>query len=367
VVGTTETPERRSDSIGPAFSVRSTSVVGEPLLSSRATVPAREALPGLIGAWQGGSVMGVKPLDPQEIEAALAAEEGWVWLHVDLVDQRMQGWLSTRCALPPAARALLEGHEDGLILGHEAEMAHGVVADMQHDLERETAIVGRLHFAVCDRLLVTGRRHPLEGVDTVRRSFADGFSPATAYELFEAIVTSFCRNTSRKLTAAGRRLDAVEDRIVTERLSDERRSLKEVRRLAVSLHRPVAGMVALFEDDECEGWALSEAGHAVFRQLSARLERLDREIVMVNDRARLLQEEMAAELADESNRSLKAMAVMSALLLPGTLVVGIFGMNTAGLPFTHGDAGFFWAMFVGIAATVLFYWLLRRAGVSMRF
>ncbi len=84
-------------------------------------------------------------------------------------------------------------------------------------------------------------------------------------------------------------------------------------------------------------------------------------------RARLLQEEMAAELADESNRSLKAMAVMSALLLPGTLVVGIFGMNTAGLPFTHGDAGFFWAMFVGIAATVLFYWLLRRAGVSMRF
>ena len=78
-------------------------------------------------------------------------------------------------------------------------------------------------------------------------------------------------------------------------------------------------------------------------------------------------EEMAAELADESNRSLKAMAVMSALLLPGTLVVGVFGMNTAGLPFTHGDSGFIWAVALVIGATGLFYWLLRRAGISLRF
>src|SRR5690606_17859117 len=116
-----------------------------------------------------------------------------------------------------------------------------------------------------------------------------------------------------RLKEAAALLDAVEDRLVTERLSDERRSLKEVRRLAVSLHRPVAGMVALFEEEAREDWTLSEHAHAVLGRLSMRLERLDREIVMVNDRARLLQEEMAAELADESNRSLRAMAIMSAL------------------------------------------------------
>ncbi len=323
--------------------------------------------PGLIGAYGGRAGERVRQLSSDEIDAALSSGDGWVWLHVDLVDQRAQGWVGSRCALPAAARAILEGHDDSLALGHEEGVTHGVAADMQKDMERMSTTIGRLHFAVTERLLVTGRRHPLEAVDKVRRSFAEGFKPASALEVFEVIVTSFCKNTGLRLTEATRLLDAVEDRLVTERLSDERRSLKEVRRLAVSLHRPVAGMVALFEEEDREEWDLSEKAQDAMQRLSMRLERLDREIVMVNDRARLLQEEMAAELADESNRSLKAMAIMSALLLPGSLVAGIFGMNTAGLPFTHGEAGFFWAMGLGVAASAVFYWLLRRAGVSLRF
>ncbi|MBO9629582.1 hypothetical protein D0Y60_23265 [Shinella sp. WSJ-2] len=328
----------------------------------------RGLTPGLVGAYRASPGGPVVPVAAQDIEAVLAAPDGWVWLHVDLVDQRTQAWLPGRCALPSAARAILEGHDESLVLGHEAGMTHGVIADLQQqETERASTTVGRLHFALTERLLVTGRRHPVEAVNRVRRSFAEGFCPATAYELFEAIVAAFCKNTAIKLKEASAMLDAVEDRLVTERLSDERRSLKEVRRLAVSLHRPVAGMVALFEEEDREDWALSDNAHAVLRRLSMRLERLDREIVMVNDRARLLQEEMAAELADESNRSLKAMAVMSALLLPGTLVVGVFGMNTAGLPFSVGETGFFWAMMLGIGATALFYWLLRRAGINLRF
>ncbi|OJU86625.1 MAG: hypothetical protein BGO06_24990 [Shinella sp. 65-6] len=327
----------------------------------------RGMAPGLVGAYRACPGGPVAPLAPQDIDAALAAGDGWVWLHVDLVDQRMPGWLAARCQLPLAARAILEGHDESLVLGCEAGMVHGVVADLQQDMERTSTTIGRLHFALTERLLVTGRRHPVEAVNRVRRAFADGFCPATAYELFEAIVTAFCKNTAVRLKEAAGLLDAVEDRLVTERLSDERRGLKEVRRLAVSLHRPVAGMVALFEEEDREDWTLSEHAHAVLRRLSLRLERLDREIVMVNDRARLLQEEMAAELADESNRSLRAMAVMSALLLPGTLVVGVFGMNTAGLPLSEGSSGFFWAMMLGVGATALFYWLLRRAGISLRF
>lgn len=327
----------------------------------------RDIAPGLVGAYRSRPGGPITPIAPSELDAALAAGDGWVWLHVDLIDRRMQGWLAGRCSLPAVVRAVFEGNDESLVLGYEAGVTYGVVADLQQDMERTSTAIGRLHFALTERLLVTGRRHPVEAVNRVRRSFADGFCPTTAYELFEAIVTDFCKNTTIRLKEATGLLDAVEDRLVTERLSDERRSLKDVRRLAVSLHRPVAGMVALFEEEDRADWALSDHAGAVLRRLSMRLERLDREIVMVNDRARLLQEEMAAELADESNRSLRAMAIMSALLLPGTLVVGVFGMNTGGLPFSEGSTGFFWAMMLGIAATALFYWLLRRAGISLRF
>lgn len=325
-----------------------------------------EQVPGLIFAYRALPGQPATVLAQKDIEAALAADEGWVWLHVDLVDQRAHGWVGHACRLPHASRAILEGH-DSLVLGHEDGVVHGVSADMHKDIERRSSTIGRLHFAVTERLLVTGRRHSLEGVDQLRRALGDGLKLPTAFDLLEAIVGAFCKNTGLRLSEAARQLDEVEDNLVTERLSDERRRLKEVRRLAVALHRPVSGMVALFEDEDRDEWQLSSTAHAVLQRLSTRLERLDREIVMINDRARLLQEEMAAELADESNRSLKAMAVMSALLLPGTLVVGIFGMNTAGLPFTQGDSGFWWAVGLGIGATATFYWLLRRAGISLRF
>lgn len=325
-----------------------------------------EYTPGLVDAYMKSPDHPVAKLRPGDVDEALARQDCWVWLHLDLIDQRAQNWVSQRCDLPYAVQSVLEGHDDSLVVGHEFGTLHGVIADMHHDIERTSTTIGRLHFILTDRLLVTGRRHPLEAMDHVRNSLATGFCPSTPYELFEAVVSTFCKNTAKRLNQASKLLDSVEDRLVSERFNDERRDLKKVRRLAVSLHRPVAGMVALFEEEDRLGWALSGSAHAVLKRLFLRLERLDREIVMVNDRARLLQDEIASELADDSNRSLKVMAVVSARLLPGTLIAGIFGMNTAGLPFTSQSSGFGWAVVTGVAATGVSYWFLRRAGISLK-
>ena len=78
-------------------------------------------------------------------------------------------------------------------------------------------------------------------------------------------------------------------------------------------------------------------------------------------------EEIAAELADESNRSLSALTVMTALLMPGTLVAGVFGMNTGGLPFENPHWGTVAALVLAIVSTVAFYRILIRAGASLKF
>ncbi len=66
------------------------------------------------------------------------------------------------------------------------------------------------------------------------------------------------------------------------------------------------------------------------------------------ERAKLLQDEIAALLSENINRKLLWFAIMSALLLPATLVTGIFGMNVAGLPGAK-DPGSFWIV-VGVMA-----------------
>jgi zinc transporter len=321
--------------------------------------------PGLVGAFSWTAGRPPAPLQADNITSALR-QEGWVWLHFDLVDQRAPTWIVDTCGLPTSIQSLLALHDDGLALGCDGSVVHGILADLQSEFAHGSDKIGRLHFAVTDRLLITGRRHPLDAVERVRSALSE-LRPATAFDVFEAIIQAFCVTISGKLAAATKSLDEVEDHVVAERLSDERKQLKEVRRLAVTLHRPVGTLVALFDEDRRSNWPLSTSGHRVLEHLARRLANLDREIMTINDRARLLQEEIAAELADESNTSLRVLSVITALLLPGTLVVGIFGMNTAGLPFTGSPGGFWLAMLIGAGATVLFYWLIRRAGAKMRF
>ncbi len=323
--------------------------------------------PGLVWACRGLPGKAAEPVSARELGAAVAARIGWVWIHVDLVDQRTRGWLGDTCALPAASRAILEGHDFGFSLGHEEGVVHGVAAELHGELERRSNTVGRLYFAVTETLLVTGRRHTLASVQNVHEALVAGtLRPATAFELFEAIMGAFAQNIGLRLAEAAQHLDEVEDRLMAGTFRDDRQDLRKVRRLAVSLHRPVSSLVALFRDQRRSDWTLPGSAYEVLDRLAAQMGQLDHEVATINDRARLLQEELSAELADESNRSLRALAVISALLLPGTLVAGILGMNTSDTPLTETPGGFIVAILAGVAATGLFYWLLKRAGVRLR-
>ncbi|WP_245290999.1 CorA family divalent cation transporter [Methylobacterium aquaticum] len=57
------------------------------------------------------------------------------------------------------------------------------------------------------------------------------------------------------------------------------------------------------------------------------------------ERARLLQEEVSARVAEESNQQLYVLSVLSALLLPPTFITGLFGMNVKGLSFAEDPRG----------------------------
>ena len=59
-----------------------------------------------------------------------------------------------------------------------------------------------------------------------------------------------------------------------------------------------------------------------------------------------------------------ATGFFTALLLPPSLVAGLFGMNLPGLPFAHSAHGLAFALLLGAASSVGVYLLLRRMGVA---
>ncbi|OQA36951.1 MAG: Magnesium transport protein CorA [Acidobacteria bacterium ADurb.Bin340] len=59
------------------------------------------------------------------------------------------------------------------------------------------------------------------------------------------------------------------------------------------------------------------------------------------------------------NQIMKVLTVMSALMLPLTLVTGVFGMNFVVIPGLHHPQGFWWTM-GGMAALALLLLLVFR-------
>jgi zinc transporter len=68
-------------------------------------------------------------------------------------------------------------------------------------------------------------------------------------------------------------------------------------------------------------------------------------------------------MEEESNRHLHTLSIVTTMLLPPTLVTGIFGMNTKGLPLTDVESGFLWAAVLMVGSSVLAYWIMRRSGI----
>ncbi len=67
--------------------------------------------------------------------------------------------------------------------------------------------------------------------------------------------------------------------------------------------------------------------------------------------------------AEQTNRNLHILAVVTTVFMPASLIAGIFGMNVGGLPLIQDSDGFWWAMAILAAASVIVLWLLKRSGI----
>ncbi|QZO01045.1 hypothetical protein K6K41_05505 [Chenggangzhangella methanolivorans] len=90
-------------------------------------------------------------------------------------------------------------------------------------------------------------------------------------------------------------------------------------------------------------WA-PEDDVAALRDAVARIDSVGHDLDLAQERARQLQDERAAILAEITNRNLYVLSIVTAVFLPMTLVTGVFGMNVGGVPGVESPHGFLWTM-----------------------
>lgn len=316
-------------------------------------------VPGLVWAFRvlpGGSADAVSPFS--EIENA---HGGWLWLHFNLSDARAVQWLQETPFLSADAREVLLSGDCYQRLHASEDCIHGVLADFVQNLDRASHEIGHLHFVMTERLLLSGRRNPLQAAEAVRRSIESGRKLSSVADIIDHIIEHVADAIDELAEKFDEELDDIEELVLTPDLHDERRRLGKLRRTTVRLHRQLGGLrTLLLRLERHEPTALCPSIRLSTAVLAQRLEGLDHEIVAMRDRARMLQEEVLAKTADQTNERLHWLSIITALFLPPTLVTGFFGMNLKGMPFADSEIGGLTAFVLCAMSALGVYWLIRR-------
>lgn len=329
------------------------------MLEVPAALRADADFPGLTFAYR--FVDGrAEALSSRDLAQTVAEPGGWIWLHFALTDDRARDWIAHQAPLSERAREILLSEDEHQRLEPIEGGVAGVFADLLREFAGDTPELGRLRFALTDTLVVSGRRAALGAIQRTLDAMGKGKRLPDAVALLEEIVSHFADAVALVAQELADMLDTVEESLIDDTTGNERLKLGPARRTAVRLHRQLSALRLLFRRWSLPGEpALPLRIETAAGRLAQRLDGLDYEIAAIQERARLLQDEIAAKLAAETNRHLFVLTIITAFMLPPTLIGGIFGMNVSDLPFTKEPGGFYWALALTIGSVVLVYAFMR--------
>lgn len=318
-----------------------------------------DSRPGIVFALRfDGEGRGVALRHDEAFDLADDATAFW-WVHVNLVDKRGCDWISSLTVLPDEAKEILLSSDVHDRIDIEGDVLAGVFVDQRLDFAQATDEMAHLRFALAHRILVTGRRRSLRSVEATRAAILTGRRADSALDLLEAIVDREADVLALAATELGHAVDRVEDRILEGDTAGRGGDIGALRRRAVRLNRQLARLLGLFRRVElAPGLRLPADLREASGRMAQRLDFIHQDVHASQERARLLQDEIGARMASETNRQLYVLSMLTALFLPGTLVTGLFGMNTDGLPFAGNGWGFWLACLVALTAAVFVYLIL---------
>lgn len=292
-------------------------------------------------------------------------EVAFRWLHLDLWDQRSARWIAEHSGLPTDVQALFLSPDDQpRALGQQGALGL-TLPDFEREFDREeTERIGALRVALRPGLVLTGRYHPLHTPDIFRHRAAQA-ETLDAPAALELILNSLADTLALRTGAALSALLALEDKLLADQDTPDTRALVSLRRLTARLFRMASGMHTTLiraVDDPSIGRAYAD----VLARTERRLQPIERDVVAAQGQLRLLREELDLQAGQRTNENVYLLSVITALIMPATLVTGFFGMNTGNMPLEHGGGGTIMAAILAIGSSLATWLLLRRMGLIRR-
>lgn len=290
-------------------------------------------------------------------------DTGFLWLHFNLAHTGALPWLARSGELgEDFFETLKEGLYSTRIERTERHALIAVVNDVHFAFAFEPSEISTLWIHVDRHLVVTARREALRSIDALRTAAKRGETLASSIELLEHLLRAQADVLVKIVRDVTTRVDGVEDELLANRLDHRRARLGAMRRLLVRLQRLLAPEpAALFRLLQHPPAWIDEPGVLALRQSTEEFSVVLRDMSALQERIKLLQEEIAAQVNEDNNRSLFVLTVVTVLALPINLIAGLLGMNVGGVPLADAPHGFAIVVAIVVAFTVIAGVLAWRA------
>lgn len=318
---------------------------------------------GLICAYAFGA-QGRRSLDSNSLMTWLQAPPAheFIWIHLNLSHASSEQWLHQHLELSETFfEALHEGVRSTRIERADDALI-AVMNDVLFDFDFDASDIATLWMSITPHLVVTARSKPLRSIDRLRVAVKEGevFGSTTA------LLVHLLRDQADVLTQIVRSIadktDHIEDRLLANRLEHHRANLGTMRRLLVRLQRLLAPEPsALFRLLNRPPLWIVDDDRQDLRQSTEEFATVIQDMTALQERIKLLQEEIAAQVGEQNNRSLFVLTTVSVLALPINIIAGLLGMNVGGIPLADSHHGFWLIVLLVASFTVIaVYWIFGR-------
>jgi zinc transporter len=285
----------------------------------------------------------------------------FVWLHFNLSEASAESWIEQNLAVAPE---FFEARRDGS-RSTRIEDAHdtlvAVINDVAYEFAFDPSEIETLWVNVGPRMAISARVHPLRSIDRLRQDVKDGCRFDSSVAFLNHLMHDQGDVLVRIVRDATLQVDAVEDGLLTGRLRRKRGDLGKLRRVLVRLQRLLAPEPgALFRLLRLPPPWITAHDLEELRQATEEFTLIIRDVSELQERIKLLQEEIAAQLGEQTNRSLFTLTIVTVLALPINIVAGLLGMNVGGIPLAQDPHGFLYIVGIIATFTALAGWLAFR-------
>lgn len=287
--------------------------------------------------------------------------DGLLWVHLDRLAEPACDWLLKESGIAPViGEALLaEETRPRILADGEALVVFVRGVNLNPGANPEDMVSVRSHFA--PNRIVTLRHARLMAINDLREAIDRSVGPKTPGEFLVGMADRLIDRMGPVISDIDEALDVLEQEVQQSASPELRGRLRRTRQTSIMLRRYLAPQRDAMSRLQAEhiNW-LSDFDRTMLREIADRTTRYVEDLEAARERAAAVQEEFNYQISERMNRTMYALTVVAAILLPPSLIVGLFGINVGGMPGVDNGAAFWIVVAVIGVLAVVEYFCLRK-------